>query len=378
MGVSIRQKPKGSGVWWVFINHQGRRKAKKIGKDKKLAREVAKKVDAKLVLGEYEFNKNKERSPLFKEYAEQGLALPHDFKLVTGDEYHRKLKLHAFPEIGNLPICEIDKKCLQKLFDGLAIKGLSNSTIALIRVPISEVLKHAVEGDLIPRNPLRDLIFKKKKKASDFEPLNEKEAAQLLEASMIYKNGEYYPMMLTSLRTGVRVGELVALKWADINFEERLITVQRTHGRRGYTLPKNSKTRKVDMTPLLSGVLKKLQIKQKKWALQNRKSMPKFIFISESGKVQIYQNFRHALSRCLEMAKLRRIRIHDLRHTYATIRLLRGHNIGDVSYQLGHSSLSITYDIYGHWIPGKFKSEVDELDQVQPNATHVQPANFEF
>ena len=64
MGVSIRQKPKGSGVWWVFINHQGKRKAKKIGKDKRLASEVAKKIEARLVLGEYEFNKNKERSPI--------------------------------------------------------------------------------------------------------------------------------------------------------------------------------------------------------------------------------------------------------------------------------------------------------------------------
>ena len=92
---------------------------------------MAKKIEARLVLGEYEFDKNNERSPLFKEYAEQWLALSHDFKLVTGDEYRRKLELHAFPEIGNLPICEINKKRLQKLFDGLAIKGLSNSTIAL-------------------------------------------------------------------------------------------------------------------------------------------------------------------------------------------------------------------------------------------------------
>lgn len=52
-------------------------------------------------------------------------------------------------------------------------------------------------------------------------------------------------------------------------------------------------------------------------------------------------------------------------HSYETITLLKGHNIGDVSYQLGHSSISITYDVYGHWVPGKFKSEVDELDVQQ-------------
>ena len=76
---------------------------------------------------------------------------------------------------------------------------------------------------------------------------------------------------------------------------------------------------------------------------------------------------------CLKLAKLRKIRIHDLRHAYATIRLLSGHNIGDVSYQLGHSSIKITYDTYGHWLPGHFKSEVDELDILHPSAPPLHP-----
>jgi integrase len=59
---------------------------------------------------------------------------------------------------------------------------------------------------------------------------------------------------------------------------------------------------------------------------------------------------------------LRQIRIHDLRHSHATIRLLRDHNIGDVPKQLGHSSIQITFDVYGHWVPATFNSEVDDLD----------------
>ena len=373
MGVKVREKPTGSGIFWIFIHHQGKRKSKKIGKNKPLARKVAKKIDAKLALGEYEFDKNKKQFPSFKEYAERWLELPHDFKQVTGDEYRYKLELHVFPAIGKLPLNEIDKKRLQKLFDELAIKGLSTSTLAIIRAAISEVLNHAVDGDLIERNPLRDLKFKKKKKSTNFMPLKENEAALLIDNSVEYKNGEYYPMMLTSLRTGVRVGELVALKWSDINFEDRLIAVQRTFGRRGYSLPKNNKTRKVDMTPMLARVLKQVQIDQKKWALQNRQPIPEFVFICDSGEVRNPEKFRYALNQCLKLSELRRIRIHDLRHTYATIRLLRGHNIGDVSYQLGHSSLSITYDIYGHWIPGRFKSEVDELDKPHQNAPYTHP-----
>ncbi len=85
MGVKIRQKPPGSGIYWIFINHQGKRKSKQIGKDKRLARQVAKKIEAKLVLGEYELDKRKDQFPTFKEYAERWLALPHDFKDVTLD-----------------------------------------------------------------------------------------------------------------------------------------------------------------------------------------------------------------------------------------------------------------------------------------------------
>jgi integrase len=79
--------------------------------------------------------------------------------------------------------------------------------------------------------------------------------------------------------------------------------------------------------------------------------------------------FHNALKKCLKGAGLRKI----LRHTYATIRLLRGQNVGDICNQLGHSSIKMTYDVYGHWIPGKFKSEVDELDNTQPNATYTHP-----
>ena len=70
-------------------------------------------------------------------------------------------------------------------------------------------------------------------------------------------------------------------------------------------------------------------------------------------------------SKALTKAKLRKIRIHDLRHTYATLRISKGDNIADVSKQLGHHSVKLTLDTYYHWIPGKKKSEVDGLDDIK-------------
>ena len=116
------------------------------------------------------------------------------------------------------------------------------------------------------------------------------------------------------------------------------------------------------MSLQLTQVLKDRRTDQKKWALKNGQPVPEFVFATKKGKLQLAENLRYALEKCLEAAGIRRIRIHDMRHSYATIQLSKGHNIGDVSYQLGHSSIKITYDVYGHWVPGKFKSEVDELD----------------
>jgi integrase len=74
MGVKVREKPPGSGIYWIFINHQGKRKSKKIGADEKLANGVAEKIKAKLVLGELDIEKIEEPCPIFKEYAELCLS----------------------------------------------------------------------------------------------------------------------------------------------------------------------------------------------------------------------------------------------------------------------------------------------------------------
>ena len=70
MGVKVKERPKGSGIWWIFINHKGYRKAKKIGGDKRLAIEVSRKIEARLVLGDLNLEDKKGQVPLFKEYSE--------------------------------------------------------------------------------------------------------------------------------------------------------------------------------------------------------------------------------------------------------------------------------------------------------------------
>jgi integrase len=96
--------------------------------------------------------------------------------------------------------------------------------------------------------------------------------------------------------------------------------------------------------------------------------VPDWIFINEDGKPIDAGNLRGRIHyKACEKARLRRVRIHDIRHSYATIRISRGHNIADVSRQLGHASIKITVDTYYHWIPNQHIGEVTELDEVERN-----------
>lgn len=93
---------------------------------------------------------------------------------------------------------------------------------------------------------------------------------------------------------------------------------------------------------------------------------PEYVFTSEKGGLLDKDNWRRrAFLKALKKAELREIRVHDLRHTYATLRISKGDNIQDVSNQLGHHSVKLTLDVYSHWIPGKKKDEVDALDDAE-------------
>lgn len=367
MGAKVKEYPKGSGVFYIFIHHKGKRKAMRVGKNKRLANQAAEKIAEKLLTGEYNIEKND--CPKFEQYAERWLSLPHDWKESTLESYQFNLGLHIYPALAKLRLDEITRKKLKEFFDNLLIKGLSLKTVKLIKAPISGVLSHAVDSEVIERNPLDGLKVSGKRSLFKVDPLTEDQAADLLEQSQIFMAGYYYPHLLTLLRTGIRLGELIALKWNVINYEKREIEIKRS-GRKGrITDTKNHKNRFVDMTPHLTETLKDWHTEQKRSALKAGKPLSEWVFSGKRGDNLCPITLTNALKRCLEGANLHRIRIHDLRHSYATIRLLRGHNIGDVSYQLGHSSISMTYDLYTHWIPGKFKSEVDDLDNTQKSAS---------
>jgi integrase len=134
------------------------------------------------------------------------------------------------------------------------------------------------------------------------------------------------------------------------------------------------------MSPQLAETLKKRKGNFKR-KVADVNTQPEYVFKNCAGGLIDANNWRKRIfKKAIEKAKLRRIRIHDLRHTYATLRIAKGDNLGDVSRQLGHHSVKLTLDIYYHWMPGEKKAEVDALDDLSPmhlNAPQVHPATSE-
>lgn len=380
MGVKIREKVPGSGEYWVFINHKGLRRSKKVG-DLDTANDAAEKIRAKLLLGDFGIlEKEKPTAPTFRKYAQQWLVMPNDdWKDSTRKSYRFNLENYVFPKIGKYPIDKIDRERLFNLLDGLLQEGKSPKSVQLIKTTISGVFTHAMERGTVKTNPARGIKIKgtRGKKGLSVEPLTPKEANLLLKAAKEYQRGRYYPIILCALRTGMRLGELQGLQWGDIDFNSRFIWVKRSWRKGQLSSTKNRNRRRVDMSPALAETLKALRLTQKKKALEKGMPVPEWVFANGNGNVFQRYNFRNAFSKCLTKAGLCQIRVHDLRHSYATIRLVHGHNIGDVCNQLGHSSISITYDVYGHWVPGSFKNEVDDLDSMHLNAPCPHPGKVE-
>ena len=382
MGVIVRQKVKGKGKpWWVFIVHNGNRTSRKVG-TKEAAVEVATKIQARLQLGEFDFEEEKKEEkpePTFKERADFWISTiaPTSCKESTVKSYEDLLRLHVLPAFGGLKMTEINRGKVKDFFAAKALEGHARSSVGHMKALISNILNHAVDDEIIPTNVSLGIKLPRQKKNGDEE--EEDGTIDTLtgeETSLFLKtvNEHFpkdYPLCLLLLRTGKRIGEALTLKWGDIDFNRRFIHVQRGLSRKKIETPKNGKSRRVDMSQHLTETLLayRTECKRKGLAL-GLGDLPEYVFTSENGSFIIPSNWRKRVFwKALEKAGLRRIRIHDLRHTYATLRISKGDSITDVSNQLGHYSVKLTLDVYNHWLPGGNKDQVDGLDTL---GTHKQ------
>ena len=379
MGVKIRERPKGSGVFWVFIDYQGERKAKKVGKNRKLAMDIAKKIEAKLTLGDMGLlEKEKTLKTDFETYATNWLEdyikpLRRD---STYERYGDLLKRHVFPEIGKRPIDEIKRAELRNLFLRKKKQKLSRSMICLIRDVISGPMAYAVDDELIAGNPVAGILKRlqlERDKRITVEPMNDQEVELYLDTCYRFYR-EYWEFFLCAFRTGMRLGELLGLKWGDIDWNQKFIRVERSYKRGRFDKTKTGKARRVDMSDQLASGLRQLLTARKKEALKAGSGELVPTIFHRGGKPMEQNHIRRVFKQVLVKAGIREMRLHDIRHTFASLLLSRGESPVYVKEQLGHSSIQMTVDIYGHLIPSSNRGAVNRLDSTQPSATYPQPA----
>ena len=268
--------------------------------------------------------------------------------------YEGYIKNHIKPNIGTIPLTKLTTLDLQMMYQKLLTggrvdrlesqnqpKGLSAKTVRNLNQIISSAMKLAMEQKLIAHNPADGCALPRVEHREMKTLPAEQLAAFLNEA----KETGVYEMYYLDLATGMRRGELLGLKWEDIDFEHGIIHIRRQVARLNGTVQEAPLKTKNSYRNISIGADAVELLKQKK-EQDNGKSP--YVFPSPTGGPLAPDSVLHMLHRVLDRAGLPKIRFHDLRHTFATLALQNGVDIKTVSGMLGHFSAGFTLDTYAH------------------------------
>jgi integrase len=272
----------------------------------------------------------------------------------TLENYTYLLNRHLLPAFGHKRLPDISTDDIADLIAQLRSRGLSAKTINNALIPLGRILSHALRRGYITDHPLRRLEQHERPRINkrDQRVLDHSQIAALLNATL----PRYQPLLATALYTGMRLNELLGLTWADVNLTEGFIHVRHQLSRptaqesaRRVQLKTAAATRDIPLLPQLAALLKRHKL------ASHHSSDSNYVFATASGTPLGYRNVeRRGLGRAAENAGLNppdqpRLRIHDLRHTFASHLIIDLKlDIAHVSRILGHARPSITLDVYTH------------------------------
>jgi integrase len=274
----------------------------------------------------------------------------------TIDMRTRDFKRHILPVIGDLRLTDVSYAVLEGLWATLAKtqpasckdenRVLGKKTIFNLQLHVCNFLKRAKKHKLIDSMPDIEWI---KVPEGAFDYLSFEEAHRLRSVP----RDEWRTMILVAMRTGLRFGELLALRWVDVDFDRRMIAVRQNYVRGEFKAPKSGRTRYVPMTP---DVVAELQV--------HKHTRGPLVFCDFAGNVLERYPVVKALTERLAMIGLaeRGMGWHDLRHTYASHLVMSGVDIYVVQRLLGHRSIKTT-ERYVHLAPDFVHSAVAALDR---------------
>lgn len=262
-------------------------------------------------------------------------------KPSTVGDYRATLKSHVRPAFGPRPIESLTTEELEQWIADLREEGkYSSRTLQKVVVILHGVLERARKKWGLPMNPLTGIDRPRPAARLEIDVLEPAEVMQLVEAA---ENESDSALFATAAFTGLRQGELIALRWQDIDFAAATIRVTRafTHG--ALTTPKSNKSRAVPLAPDVAARLRRLH------AAQGAPPASALVFPGPAGDFQVARMLGRRFVRALENAGLRRLRFHDLRHTFGT-RMVAHVDLLELREMMGHASITTT-ERYLHYKP---------------------------
>jgi len=308
------------------------------------------------------------RIPLFSTVAEDWLVYKKpNLRDSTWSVYEGHTRIH-FKEFDQVKINRIDTARIEKYITDRQNKGMHILTLRKILVTLGQILSYAVRHKYIDHNPLKDAERPKgkgKKKKKQIRILIPVEINAFLGA---VEDQKYQTLFRLAIFSGARQGELLGLKWSDVDRENNQIHIQRTFNNQAwYDVKTEESNRKIDLGPAMMTELKK-------WKIACLPNALDLVFPNEAGEPinhsnMVYRYFNPALIK----AKLDKVRFHDLRHTYASLLIEQGENIKYIQSQLGHSSPTVTWNVYAHLMKPVNHEAACKLEETVLKATGHKP-----
>lgn len=345
-------------TYYVIVREGSSKHAERVGKDRQTAQRGLRKIGVQVDEGNYA----PQQTVRFEAWGDQWRR-SLERKQTTIDSY-RSTIAYATEAFGGVPVRRLRTSHLAKLNELLKERKLSASTRAKHLRVVNACLGSAVEhgyAAAVPKLPRAERPRPTKKEAAYFE---NDEIPRLFEQ---LDDGVYRVLMLTALKTGCRLGELSALTWADVDLGEAIIRVRRGYTDGHLSTPKNHERRDVDLTADLVELLGAW------WGELGRPDDERLVFPGEttSGYLSPTTVLRRELYPAMKTAEVPREgptgekrTFHSFRHTYAKRALENGRRITWLSRHLGHSSLKVTTDVYGHFERAERRREAELMEGV--------------
>lgn len=289
-------------------------------------------------------------------------------RVRTYERYEGFVRLHVVPVIGRIQLQKLSAQHIQGLYARKLDEGLSPTTVNTLHMMLHKALDDAMRWGLVARN-VCDLVSAPRRAHYEMKPLTLEQAQKLLVALHGHNMEALFVLALT---TGMRRGEILALKWQDVDFSRSTLQVRRIFTRmRGNRYveaePKTDKSRRSIMLPsLVVELLKQHQARQleAKHEADDLWQEHDLVFCTALGTPLNPSKVLERFKTVLKKAGLPAMRFHDLRHSAATMLLSMGVHPKVVQELLGHNQISMTMDIYSHVLPTMHQDAMSKMNDA--------------